>query len=214
MYQTFSVKDGICKTELVNPIQPESSSDDGGSGDEGGKDYNSIICSFNTFEQFCKWKKSEDCKAFINSDEYMSQQSERHILSLLRSGGGGGTSGILTWYEITITQPDTDKSPKRLCSVFERIVNSKSVGALQYKGVLELTESGTPHIHILIGTSLSPTAFIRKRDLEKLNDGFRVSRDKVRKVLNFQTYLDKDLKCPTRKAYLDLHKIEGYWVKI
>jgi len=74
------------------------------------------------------------------------------------------------WYFITYTEHDSVKSPTRVLKSAARLIKSKAVAATQWAYSLELTQSGTPHVHIRLNTEKYPDY---KKCIGAFNDGFR-----------------------------------------
>lgn len=95
------------------------------------------------------------------------------------------------WYLITLTQPETDKTVKRRLECCKKVLVSKQVKAEQWAYSIELTEKGTPHIHIALFTYAYPEF----RVISKFNDGHRV--DVTREKMNVKKYIIKSETKPT-----------------
>jgi len=74
------------------------------------------------------------------------------------------------WYFITYTEHDTVKDPTRVLKSAQRCIKSKAVAATQWAYSLELTQTGTPHVHIVLNTEKYPDY---KKCIGAFNDGFR-----------------------------------------
>lgn len=95
------------------------------------------------------------------------------------------------WYLITLTQPESDKSVSRRIECCKKVLVSKQVKAEQWAYSIELTERGTPHIHIALFTYAYPEF----RVISKFNDGHRV--DVTREKMNVRNYIVKNETKPT-----------------
>jgi len=74
------------------------------------------------------------------------------------------------WYFITYTEHESVKDPTRVLKSALRCIKSKAVGATQWAYCLELTQTGTPHVHIRLNTEKYPDY---KKCIGAFNDGFR-----------------------------------------
>lgn len=95
------------------------------------------------------------------------------------------------WYLITLTQPENDKTVKRRLECCKKVLVSKQIKPEQWAYSVELTEKGTPHIHIALFTYSYPEF----RVISKFNDGHRV--DVTREKMNVKKYIIKDESKPT-----------------
>lgn len=95
------------------------------------------------------------------------------------------------WYLITLTQPEQDKTVSRRLECCGKVLKSKQVKAEQWCYSIELTQKGTPHIHIAVFTYAYPEF----RVISKFNDGHHV--DVLREKFNVRNYVVKEETKPT-----------------
>lgn len=89
-------------------------------------------------------------------------------------------------YELTLTQPDTlPKDPYDLLSALTKIVQSKMHQVIDYLAIIELTKSGTPHLHAVLVTQ----CYINK---SKISYPYRFSLSSVKSISAWINYLLKD----------------------
>jgi len=112
------------------------------------------------------------------------------------------------WYFITYTQPETDKTPKRILKSAQRCVKSKAIAATQWAYSLELTEKGTPHVHIRLNTSKYPDY---KKGIGAFNDGYRFEVQMERDDRGgANSYIVKDDTKPTPE-WLEKHGLSTWF---
>lgn len=99
------------------------------------------------------------------------------------------------FYELTFTQPDTlPKDPYDLLTALTKVVQSKMHQIIDYLSVIELTKSGTPHLHAL----LISRCYINK---SKIQYPYRFSLSKVKSISAWINYLMKDNFSPDIISY-------------
>jgi len=120
--------------------------------------------------------------------------------------GKSGEEGIPSrWYFITFTEHDTVKDPTRVLKSAQRCIKSKAVGATQWAYSLELTQSGTPHVHIRLNTEKYPDY---KKCIGAFNDGFRY--DIQMEKGGTAKYIIKEESKPS-KAWLAQWGLDTWW---
>jgi len=111
------------------------------------------------------------------------------------------------WYFITYTEHESVKDPTRVLKSAQRCIKSKAVGAIQWAYSLELTQSGTPHVHIRLNTEKYPDY---KKCIGAFNDGFRY--DVQMEKGGSAKYLIKEESKPS-KAWLAQWGLDDWWHK-
>nr|QBX89323.1 hypothetical protein [Insect-associated ssDNA molecule]QBX89325.1 hypothetical protein [Insect-associated ssDNA molecule]QBX89327.1 hypothetical protein [Insect-associated ssDNA molecule]QBX89329.1 hypothetical protein [Insect-associated ssDNA molecule] len=107
-------------------------------------------------------------------------------------------------YELTLTQPDNiPKDPYDLISAFRKIVQSKMHKVVDWMYVIELTKTGTPHLHAI----LISQCYINQ---SKINYPYRYTVSKIRNLSAWINYLLKDNFSPDNIAYCDSKGIPNY----
>lgn len=109
------------------------------------------------------------------------------------------------WYFITYTEHDSVKDPTRVLKSAARCIKSKAVAATQWAYSLELTQSGTPHVHIRLNTEKYPDY---KKCIGAFNDGFRY--DVQMEKGTTAKYLIKEESKPS-KAWLAQWGLDDWW---
>lgn len=112
----------------------------------------------------------------------------------------------VSYYELTLTQPDGDERPHALLAMCDKIVTSKIFGVVDYLYCLELTEKGVPHVHMFISTSK------KYLDATKVKWPYRFSLSRVRSVPDLIKYILKDVD-PRIGAYCILHSVSQFYAK-
>lgn len=108
------------------------------------------------------------------------------------------------YYELTLTQPDTEvKDPYNLISAFRKIVQSKMFKVRDYMRCIELTKTGTPHLHALLISDCYINA-------SKVNYKHRFTVSKVRNLSAWVNYLLKEIMSPPIIDYCHTKGIEQY----
>lgn len=98
-------------------------------------------------------------------------------------------------YEITLTQPDTEpKDPYNLNTAFKKIIQSKMFQVIDALSVIELTKSGTPHLHGIIISK----CYVNQ---SKINYPYRCTVSKIRNLQSWINYLMKDNFSPDIISY-------------
>lgn len=97
------------------------------------------------------------------------------------------------WLFWTFTQPDTDKCAKRIIKAVQKTIKSKQINPVQYAYSIELTKSGTPHIHL----RLFVEGYVDYRVPVGFNNGYDVKMLTERTVTGASNYIIKDDTKPT-----------------
>jgi len=119
-----------------------------------------------------------------------------------KSSAGDDRPG--NWYLITLTQPDLDKTIDKRILAAKKIIRSKQVAPEQWCYSIELTQKGTPHVHIALFTYKYPEF----RIIKSFNDGYGV--DIQREKYNIRNYVVKDETKPS-PAHLATWGLEGWF---
>lgn len=105
-------------------------------------------------------------------------------------------------YELTITLPSGGLF-SQLQTLVGKVINSKMLDASRAYYTYELTESGTPHVHMLIRPTEGKT--IQASRIKKLIPNNRFSFAKVRDLKHYCEYLIKDLEKEEHTQFKEFH---------
>lgn len=126
------------------------------------------------------------CGVYLHTDDELRRTTQERERKSVESTAGN-------WYLITLTQPEVDKTVDARIKAANKIIKSKQVMPEQWCYSLELTEKGTPHIHIALFTYKYP----EYRFINKFNDGHIVNIR--REKFNVKNYVVKNDTKPTEE---------------
>jgi len=92
-------------------------------------------------------------------------------------------SKTMLWYEVTTTHPDKNKERKDL--MIKSLMNYCQADS--FEGHFEIGKGGLYHYHFKIGTY----KYLRKKQIENINDKYRVSCSLIRDMDAFDRYINK-----------------------
>lgn len=112
-------------------------------------------------------------------------------------------------YECTLTVPQEQVDPKNLLEGFEKLVKSKMYACLGYIACVELTQAGSPHMHILFfsRTTLDGTK------VKKLYQ-YRYQFSRVRRPENYYNYIYKERGNPLVEYYCAQYGIQQFYKSV
>lgn len=111
------------------------------------------------------------------------------------------------WYFITLTQPSTIKIPHERIDSANKIINSKQMNPSQWAYSLELTQAGTPHIHLRMFCE----KYIDYRVVEKFNKGYEVKIIRETMKGGAGSYIVKQETKPNAEQLSDWGLDQWFW---
>ena len=138
-----------------------------------------VQCQKDIYKRFGK----RQCEKYLADSIFPFDINPDDVNWKLFSDNSKNYSTKLLWYEITTTHPD--KSKKRKDLMVESLI--KYCEADSFEGHFEIGKGGLYHYHFKVGTH----KYLRKKQVENINDKYRVSCSLIHSMENYNNYIIK-----------------------